>query len=65
MSRLNKKRDLFRDDKGGTEFLETLILVTFLAVVAIVAVQTFSDRVTGPFGQGAPNESRPMQVGDL
>ena len=47
------KRNLFSNVKGGTDLLETLILVAFIAIVAIGGVSLFGDSIRGKFVDGA------------
>jgi Flp pilus assembly pilin Flp len=48
-----KKRRLFKNEKGGTDFVELLILIGFIAIAAIVAVTQFGDSIETKFGDQA------------
>ncbi len=47
------KKRLFKNEKGGTDFVELLILIGFIAIAAIVAVTAFGDSIEAKFGDEA------------
>ena len=44
---------LLRDEKGGTDFVELLIMVALIAFVVIAGVQTFGQSVLNQFNNQA------------
>jgi Flp pilus assembly pilin Flp len=44
-----RTRKLSRDEKGGTDFVELLIMVALIAFVVIAGVQTFGQSVMNKF----------------
>ena len=47
------KKNLLSNVKGGTDLLETLILVAFIAIVAIGGVAAFGGSITSKFVDGS------------
>jgi Flp pilus assembly pilin Flp len=52
---IRKRRSLARDQKGGTDFVELLIMVALIAFVVIAGVQTFGQSVMDKFTEQSGN----------
>jgi Flp pilus assembly pilin Flp len=50
-----KTKSLRRDEKGGTDFVELLIMVALIAFVVIAGVQTFGSSVMNKFTEQSGN----------
>jgi Flp pilus assembly pilin Flp len=46
---------LLRDESGGTDFVELLIMVALIAFVVIAGVQTFGESVMNKFEEQSSN----------
>lgn len=46
-----QKKKLLKDEKGGTDFVELLIMVALIAFVVIAGVQTFGESVLNKFDE--------------
>ena len=55
MKKMKKKPNLLADQKGGTDFVELLIMVALIAFVVIAGVQVFGDSVMAKFEEQAGN----------
>jgi Flp pilus assembly pilin Flp len=52
---LRSERSLLRDETGGTDFVELLIMVALIAFVVIAGVQTFGQSVLSKFDEQSGN----------
>ena len=50
-----RTRSLVKDQKGGTDFVELLIMVALIAFVVIAGVQTFGQSVMNKFTEQGGN----------
>lgn len=50
-----QRQRLLRDQKGGTDFIELLIMVALIAFVVIAGVQTFGSSVLNKFTEESGN----------
>jgi Flp pilus assembly pilin Flp len=52
---MKAKKKLLRDERGGTDFVELLIMVALIAFVVIAGVQTFGQSVMNKFTEQSGN----------
>jgi len=50
-----KNTSLLKDETGGTDFVELLIMIALVAFVVIAGVRTFGQSVLSKFGEQAGN----------
>lgn len=55
MQRETETKSLLRDESGGTDFVELLIMIALIAFVVIAGVQTFGSSVLNKFTEQAGN----------
>lgn len=53
LEKRNQKKALLRDKKGGTDFVELLIMIALICFVVIAGVQAFGGSVLSKFTEQA------------